>query len=153
MGATPDWWCVDPSTYGFNNMTLDNTTFKKCSLDTPVLTIRRVSNSGFNVNTTYDVNTFAHNNVSSSGPDDGTNYAYNLSTFGLDTNSFAYNVSTFGLDTNSFAYNVSNNRIGANARFYDEEKESDDAQARTCVRYYDPGLKSIVSEVMFRCFN
>ncbi|KAK7483884.1 hypothetical protein BaRGS_00024901 [Batillaria attramentaria] len=32
IAATPDWWCVDPSTYGTDNMTLDNTTFQKCSL-------------------------------------------------------------------------------------------------------------------------
>ena len=29
-GATPEWWCVDPTTYGLDNMTLDNTTFHTC---------------------------------------------------------------------------------------------------------------------------
>ncbi|XP_076453585.1 solute carrier family 22 member 7-like isoform X2 [Babylonia areolata] len=31
VGATPSWWCVDPTTLGQGNMTLDNSTFQTCS--------------------------------------------------------------------------------------------------------------------------
>ncbi|KAK7483866.1 hypothetical protein BaRGS_00024883 [Batillaria attramentaria] len=52
VGAVPSWWCVDPSTYGTVNMTLDNTTFKKCAPDSPGIS---VDIKGYSDNGNYTV--------------------------------------------------------------------------------------------------
>ncbi|KAK7090219.1 solute carrier family 22 member 16-like [Littorina saxatilis] len=38
IGATPSWWCIDPTTYGFPNMTLNNATYQTCSVAADVVT-------------------------------------------------------------------------------------------------------------------
>ena len=91
MGSTSiDWWCVDPSTYGTPNMTLDNTTYHLC-YDSDVVSPNGVRNIKVNANGGFL-----------------TNGGYNVS---------------------SAASQISTNGGGA------------------CVRYFDPSIKSIISEV------
>ncbi|KAL8567185.1 hypothetical protein ACOMHN_046595 [Nucella lapillus] len=46
VGATPKWWCVDLTTLGMDNMTLDNTTFQVCPSSSPLLSPSGGNGSG-----------------------------------------------------------------------------------------------------------
>ncbi|KAK7483890.1 hypothetical protein BaRGS_00024907 [Batillaria attramentaria] len=48
VGATPSWWCVDPSTYGTANMTLDDSTYQNCSAS-----FYDVSTNGYSVSSNH----------------------------------------------------------------------------------------------------